>query len=144
MIGAYPPALIFMKTIVLAAIALPILFVLDFFWISVMGDSFYRAQLGSMLRTDVLWPAALAFYVVYAAALSHFVITPSVILKAPARAALSGAFFGLAAYATYSLTNLATITSWPLPLAMVDIAWGVIVTAGTSIATYVVASKFFR
>ena len=144
MIDAYQPELILMKTVIIAAIALPLLLVLDFLWIGIMGDSLYRAQLGSMLRPDVLWPAALAFYLLYAAALSHFVITPSVTLRVPARAALSGAFFGLVAYGTYDFTNLATITGWPLPLTLIDLVWGMVLTAAVSVATYAIAKKLLR
>lgn len=131
-----------MQTFILAAIAFPIMFMLDLLWIGVVGSGFYRSQLGSMLRPDVVWSAALAFYVIYALAVSFFVIAPAIGVHSIVRAALTAAFFGLAAYAAYDLTNLATITGWPLPLTFVDLAWGVIVTTVTSVATYWIATKF--
>lgn len=131
-----------MQTLVLAAISLPILFLLDFLWIAVTGDSLYRMQLGSMLRSDVVWPAAVGFYAIYAVALAYFATAPAVALKSLTHAALAAALFGLAAYATYDLTNLATITGWPLMLTFVDLAWGVCMSAITAVTTYIIGTKF--
>lgn len=133
-----------MQTLTLAAIAFPIMLVLDLLWIGVVGQGFYRSQLGSMLRPDVLWPAALAFYMIYAFALSYFVLTPAISAHSLTKALLAGAFLGLAAYAAYDFTNLATISGWPLPLTFVDLAWGVIVTTVTSGATYLIATRFLN
>ncbi|HRH55776.1 MAG TPA: DUF2177 family protein [Candidatus Paceibacterota bacterium] len=131
-----------MQTLTLAGIAFPIMLVLDLLWIGVIGSGFYRAQLGSMLRQDVVWPAAIAFYIIYALAVAFFVLTPAITAKSIMHALLAGAFLGLAAYAAYDFTNLATITDWPLPLTFVDLLWGVVVTAVTSVATYFIATRF--
>ena len=131
-----------MQTLILAGLAFPIMFVLDLLWIGVVGNGFYRSQLGSMLRNDVVWPAALAFYVIYALAVAFFVIAPAIGVHSMLRVVLTAAFFGLAAYAAYDLTNLATLTGWPLPLTFVDLAWGMFVTTVTSVATYLIATKF--
>lgn len=131
-----------MQTLILAAVAFPIMFILDLLWIGVVGAGFYKSQLGSMLRPDVIWPAALAFYVIYALAVAFFVILPGVEAGSVLRVALTAAFFGLAAYAAYDLTNLATVTGWPLPLTFVDLLWGIVVTAVTSVSTYLIATKF--
>lgn len=131
-----------MQTLILAAIAFPIMLILDLIWIGVVGAGFYRSQLGSMLRPDVVWPAAIAFYVIYALAVSFFVIAPAIGVHSVVRVLLTGAFFGLAAYAAYDLSNLATITGWPLPLTFVDLAWGTFFTAVTSGIVYYIATKF--
>lgn len=131
-----------MQTFILAAIAFPIMLVLDLIWIGLVGAGFYRSQLGSMLRPDVVWPAAIAFYIIYALAVSFFVIAPAIGVHSVVRVLLTGAFFGLAAYAAYDLSNLATLTGWPLPLTFVDLAWGIVVTTVTSVATYWIATKF--
>ncbi len=134
-----------MQLFTLAAIAFPIMLVLDLLWIGVIGAGFYRSQLGSMLRPDVVWPAALAFYVIYAFAIAFFVLAPSVAMKASLlRVALVGAFLGLAAYAAYDFTNLATVTGWPLPLTFVDLLWGTLATAATSVTAYYIATKFLN
>ena len=120
-----------MQTLVLAGIAFPILFVLDLLWIGVIGNGFYRSQLGSLLRPDVLWPAALAFYVIYALALAYFVTMPAISMRSLTHALLAGALLGLAAYATYDLTNLATLTGWPLPSRGCRASCGASTTAAT-------------
>lgn len=130
-----------MQILILAGISFPILFVLDLAWMGLIGHDFYRAQLGSMLRLDVLWPAAIAFYVLYALALSYFVLVPSLALRSFSRAALSGALLGLCVYAACNLSNLATLTGWPLPLSLVDILWGAALTAATALATHFIGSK---
>jgi uncharacterized membrane protein len=133
------------KTLVLALIAFPLMLALDLLWIGVLAAGFYRMQLGSMLLPDVLWPAALGFYVIYALAVSFFVLKPAFEKGASmGRVFLTGAFLGFAAYAAYDLTNLATITGWPLPLTIVDLLWGTLATALVSVATYLVAKKLLR
>ena len=134
-----------MQIFTFAAIAFPIMLVLDLLWIGVIGAGFYRSQLGSMLRPDVVWPAALAFYVIYAFAVAFFVLMPSVAMKASLlRVFLVGAFLGLAAYAAYDFTNLATVTGWPLPLTFVDLLWGTLATAVTSATTYYIVTRFLH
>ena len=133
-----------MQTLILAAIAFPIMIVIDLIWIGVVGAGFYRSQLGSMLRPDVVWPAAIAFYVIYALAISFFVVAPAIGVHSFVRVLLTGAFLGLAAYAAYDLSNLATLTGWPLPLTFVDLAWGTFFTAFTSGAVYLIATKFLN
>lgn len=132
-----------MQTLTLAAIALPIMFMIDMAWIARTGD-LYRMQLGSLLRVEVLWPAAFAFYMIYSLALSYFVILPSVRLKSLHHALIASALFGLAAYATYDLTNMATILLWPLPLVVVDMLWGIILTAVTSTCVYLIALRILK
>ncbi len=131
-----------MQTLILAAVAFPVMFVLDLLWIGVIGNGFYRSQLGSLMRPDVVWPAALAFYVIYALAVAFFVLTPALEMNSLIRAILAGAFLGLAAYAAYDFTNLATIRDWPALVSFVDLAWGVFVTAATSGVAYLIATRF--
>lgn len=132
-----------MQTLILAAIAFPILFIIDLIWIGVIGSGFYKSQLGSLMRTDIVWPAALVFYVLYVLAIAFFVLSPALASQSTLlKVALAGAFFGLAAYATYDLTNLATLKDWPLTLTLVDLAWGSFVTALTSASVYLIAIKF--
>ncbi|MBU2158803.1 DUF2177 family protein [Patescibacteria group bacterium] len=133
-----------MQTLILAGIAFPIMFVLDLLWIGVVGRGFYKAQLGSMLRPDVVWGAALLFYIIFAVAVAYFVVAPALAAHSLPKLLLSAAFFGLATYAAYDLTNLATLTGWPLPLTIVDLMWGMVVTTVTSFATYLIAVKFLN
>lgn len=131
-----------MQTLVLAAIAFPIMIVLDLLWIGVVGNGFYRSQLGVLMRPDVLWPAAIAFYVIYALALAYFVAMPAISTRSLTHALLAGALLGLAAYAAYDLSNLATLKDWPFSVTIIDLTWGVILTTVTSVATYAIATRF--
>ena len=131
-----------MQTLILAGIALPVMLVLDLLWIGLIAQGFYRSQIGGIMRPDVLWPAALGFYAVFALAIAYFVLMPALNLKSLTHALLAGAFLGLAAYAAYDLTNLATLRDWPLTITVVDLVWGAAVTAATSGIAYVVASRF--
>jgi uncharacterized membrane protein len=86
---------------------------------------------------------AFLFYVLYAAGLVWFVIAPGAAQGSISRAMLTGAFFGLVAYATYDLTNLATMKGFTAKIAMIDLAWGTFVSAVVSgIAIY--AARLFK
>lgn len=104
------------------AVLLPIL-AIDAVWLGVIARGFYRTHLGFLMADTVQWWAAAVFYVIFAAGLLVFVVQPN--LSAPLlRVVLLGAFFGLAMYATYDLTNQATVRSWPLIVTIVDLVWG--------------------
>lgn len=133
-----------MQTYILAAITFPIIIVLDLLWIGVVGGGFYESQLGSMLRPDVLWMAAVPFYAIYSFALSYFVLTPALTVQSLPKAVLTGALLGLTAYAAYNFSNLATLANWPLALTFVDLAWGVVSTACTAGMAYGIARKALR
>jgi uncharacterized membrane protein len=115
--------------------ALVVLAVLDFLWLGMIGREFYKARLAGLLLDRPIWVAAIVFYVVHAAGIAAFPL--QLAGGSPMGAALYGAFFGLCVYAAYDLTNLATLRGWSLPLTLVDLAWGVAVTAvATLAATY--------
>lgn len=100
--------------------------VLDLLWLGVVGRDIYRSGLGALMRAEVYWPAALAFYAMYVAAIvAHAVRGASSVASAAGRGAWMGGF----AYATYELTNWAVISDWPAFLVPVDIAWGIALTA---------------
>ena len=78
-----------------------------------------------ILSPGVNWTAAVIFYLIYIAGILFFAVRPAVINDSPGQAAVLGALFGFFTYATYDLTNLATIKNWPLVIVVVDILWGV-------------------
>jgi uncharacterized membrane protein len=94
---------------------------LDFVWLSFAGDAIYRPALGELLRNGFDAPAAFAFYLIYVFGLLFLSIRPAARLS---QAMGRGAVYGLCAYATYDLTNQATLRHWPLSLSLVDMAWG--------------------
>lgn len=126
-----------------ALLALPIMLVIDLIWIGVVANRFYHESLGPLFAETILWVPALIFYLIYIAGLSFFVLSPALEKHSLMYAVLAGAFFGLVAYSTYDLTNLAIIKNWPLLMSVIDIAWGTFLTALTSGAVYLIATTFF-
>jgi len=106
-----------------------VLLPLDFLWLRYVGQGFYRDRLGDLLAPEVNLPPAIAFYLLYLVGVVVFVVQPALEGGSWLSALLYGALFGCIAYATYDLTNLATLRGWPLSVTLLDIAWGASVTA---------------
>ena len=115
--------------------------IIDGIWLSFVANKFYRSQIGSLLLDKPNLPAAIAFYVVFLVGLVVFVINPAM-QSNDWRVALGlGALFGFVTYATYDLTNLATLKGYPLTLTIVDLAWGTVLTASVSVAAFFVLQR---
>lgn len=93
------------------------------------------------MSPDINWTAAIIFYLIFIAGLVVFVISPALEKQNWQYAMLTGAFFGFVTYATYDLTNLATIKNWPLIVTLVDLVWGTVLSATVSISAYYLALK---
>lgn len=124
----------FKQAVTLYLITLAVFFVVDMVWLGVVAKGFYRKHLGSMLSPKVNWAAALLFYLVFIAGLLIFVIKPALAQGEPLKALLLGALFGLISYATYDLSNLATLKDWPVVVTVVDLAWGATLGGSVSLA----------
>ena len=122
-------------------IALPIFFAVDMVWLGVAAKNFYAKHIGFLMKANVNWAAAILFYLLFIAGLVVFVVTPALDKGSWVRALLFGALFGLITYATYDLTNLATLKDWPLVVTVVDLIWGTVLAASVSVGTYVIAAK---
>ncbi len=125
----------------LYAIALPIFFAMDMLWLGVVAKKFYAQHIGMLLKSNINWAAAILFYLLFLVGLVIFVIGPAVERGGWSRAMMLGALFGLITYATYDLTNLATMKNWPLALTVVDMLWGMVLAASVSSLTCVIAAK---
>ena len=123
----------------LYALTVPLLLVADAVWLGIVARAFYRRQLGELLRPDVRWGAAVAFYLLFVAGLLVLAVGPALERQSLARAAGLGALFGLVAYATYDLTNLATLRGFPVVVAVVDLVWGTALAAGLAAAAFKLA-----
>ena len=110
--------------------------VLDGVWLSVVANKFYKSQIGQLLLDKPNMTAAVLFYIVYLIGVVMFVVNPALEKGSWMYAVGYGALFGLVAYATYDLTNLATLKAWPVKLVLVDLAWGMILTAIVAAGTY--------
>lgn len=123
-------------------IALPIFLILDGLWLGLIAKSFYAKQIGFLFKTDINWIAALIFYLLFIAALILFVINPAIEKGSLTHALLFGALFGFITYATYDLTNLATLKDWPILVTIVDLIWGSFVTAAVASLTFIIFNRF--
>lgn len=108
-------------------------------WLGYLAKGFYRNNLGAIVSPTVNWPAAIGFYLVYIVGILIFSVIPALEKDSALRAAQLGALFGFFTYATYDLTNLATIKEWPLRVAVVDIIWGVVLCTTVATASFYVA-----
>lgn len=115
--------------------------VVDFTWLGLVARGFYRDQLGDLLAPDVRWAPAIIFYLAYVGAVLLFAVSPALERASLGRAVLLGGLFGMVAYATYDLTNLATLRGFPATVAAVDIAWGGVLTASVATVGYLVAAR---
>jgi uncharacterized membrane protein len=123
------------NTIKQYGVTLSIFLVLDGIWLGLVAQPFYQAQIGFLLAPRTNWAGAAAFYLLYVAGLVYFAVAPALRAgQTPGRAARRGAFFGLVTYATYDLTNLATVAGWPVGLTLVDLAWGTLLGGVTTLA----------
>ncbi len=123
-------------------IALPVFLAIDMVWLTLIAKNFYAKQIGYLMAKNPNLFAAFIFYLIFIAGLIVFVIIPALDKKIWTQALLAGLFFGLVTYATYDLTNLATVKDWPLIVTIVDLIWGMFVSAVVSVATYFIAIKF--
>ena len=122
-------------------IALVVFFAIDMVWLVLVAKRFYQEQIGSLMRPDINWFAAIIFYLLFITGLVIFVISPAIEKHSWMHALLFGALFGLITYATYDLTNLATLKNWPVRVTVVDLIWGTVLSASISVITYVIATK---
>lgn len=111
---------------------------LDAVWLSLMGPRLYKPTLGDILLANVNVPAAVAFYLIYPIGILVFAVLPALKAGSVAPALLYAALFGALAYATYDLTNQATLRNWTLQLTLADIAWGAIASGAAGAASYYV------
>ncbi|MGQ0455848.1 MAG: DUF2177 family protein [Hyphomicrobium sp.] len=114
----------------------------DMVFLGVIAKDFYRASIGHLMADGFNIPAAFVFYAIYIAGVMIFVINPAIKAGDWSQAALYGALFGFFCYATYDLTNLATLKDWPLVMSLADMAWGATITAAASVVGYAVGSRF--
>jgi uncharacterized membrane protein len=118
------------KSIIISYVLTFIVFLMvDMLWIGVIAKNLYQKLLGGFITDKVNWTAAFIFYLIYVVGISIFAIYPAVNKGSAVNSILMGALFGIFAYATYDLTNYATLKGWPLPIVFIDILWGAVVSA---------------
>jgi uncharacterized membrane protein len=132
-----------MKTFLIAYAAAAISMLgLDAIWLGITGPRLYRPRLGDMMLPSFnLLPAAL-FYLVYVLGIVLLAVQPAIGEGRASAALLRGGLLGLVAYATYDLTNQATLKGWPVAITIADLCWGTCLTAVAATVGYLVATRF--
>jgi uncharacterized membrane protein len=120
-------------------LTVPVFFILDMLWLGYAARGFYKTHLGFILSPTVNWTAAVVFYLIYIVGIITFAVLPALDKGSLARAAILGSLFGFFTYATYDLTNLATIRDWPLKVVIVDVIWGAFLCCAVASFSFQVA-----
>jgi uncharacterized membrane protein len=113
----------------------------DMVWLGTMVNRFYRPILQDVLIAGVNLPPAIVFYLLYPVGLIIFAIAPALKAGTITTAIFNGALFGFFTYATYDLSNYATLRNWNLPLTAVDVTWGTVLGAIAATVGYLVAQS---
>jgi uncharacterized membrane protein len=117
--------------LILYLVSVPVFFIIDMIWLGVIARNFYQTRLGHLLG-DINWGAAITFYLIFLVGLTFFATYPATLKGGVMSAMVYGALFGFFTYATYDLTNQATLRDWPLMVTMVDMLWGTILGAAVA------------
>ena len=115
--------------------------VLDWIWLGTVAKTFYRSQIGKLLLEKPNMTAAVLFYLIYVVGVVVFVISPALEKGSLSYALTRGALFGFVAYATYDLTNLATMKGFTTKVVVVDLAWGALLTATVAGVTFAILHR---
>jgi uncharacterized membrane protein len=114
---------------------------IDLVWLGFIANKVYQKYLGFIMRPSPNWGVAILFYLVYLAGLVFFVIDPALTKHSWKFALASGMFFGFITYATYDLTNLATLKDWPILITVIDLIWGSVLCGLVSVITFFVVNR---
>lgn len=124
-------------------IALVIFLVIDMVWLTLIAKNLYAQQLGYLMAPKAKLIAALLFYLLFVLGLQFFVLNPALAAGSWKTALFAGMFFGLVTYATYDLTNLATVKDWPVLVTALDLVWGSFVSGMTALLSFLVIRRLF-
>ena len=122
-------------------VSVPVFFIVDMIWLGVIAKGFYRKALEPLITPNINWIAAIIFYLLFLVGVLIFALLPGMEKRSLVYTIAMAALFGFIAYATYDLTNLATIRDWPLMLSIVDMIWGSFLSASTATITYLIMSR---
>ncbi|MHB1356184.1 MAG: DUF2177 family protein [Anaerolineae bacterium] len=115
--------------------------VIDGIWLGLVAGKLYSKYLGFILSPNPNWFAAGIFYLLFVVGLLVLVVVPGLEKRSLKATLLRAALFGLVTYATYDLTNLATIKDWPVLITVVDMLWGTVLSVGVSAISYAVGRR---
>ena len=132
------------KTLIISFFFVSTIFlVVDVIWLSITVKSLYKPALGSLLRDKPVMWAAVLFYIIYMIGLTLIIIKPALASNSVLQAFWTGVIFGIVAYGTYNLTNMATIKNWSSTIVWIDMIWGGLLTGFSSAAGIYLTKTFF-
>ncbi len=131
------------KILITYLISVPIFLIIDGVWLGVIAGGWYRKTLGHLLSSTVNWTAAIVFYLLFLVGLLVFSLIPGISKQSLVHTIALAALFGFVSYATYDLTNLATLKDWPLTVTIIDLIWGAFLSASTAAITYLIITRIF-
>lgn len=111
-------------------------FVIDMVWLGLVARTFYSQHLGFIMAPSINWLAAIIFYLLFIVGILVFVVVPGLESNSLRTTLLRAVLFGLITYATYDLTNLATLKDWPVLVTIVDMAWGTVLSISVSYVSF--------
>jgi len=114
---------------------------IDLIWLGIVAKNLYNKYLGYIMTKNINWMAAIIFYVIFVIGLLLFVIQPALAKDSLQYLILYGMAYGFITYATYDLTNLATLKDWPLEITIIDLIWGTTLSTLTSYFSYLIINK---
>jgi uncharacterized membrane protein len=124
-------------------VVLIVFLIIDFIWLALIARKLYKKHLGYLMAKKTNFLAAFVFYAIFVLGILVFVINPALKDGSFVYALGFGSLFGLVTYATYDLTNLATIKDWPIKITIIDLIWGTFVSAATSTISYIIISAIW-
>lgn len=124
-----------MKTFLIAALVFS---AMDALWLGLVATKFYKSHIGFIMADKPNWIAAVLFYIIFLIGLVVFVINPA---ESANKALALGALFGIVTYATYDLTNQATLAKWPVIVTVVDMIWGAVIAGTTAFVTKTIIDR---
>ena len=130
-----------MRYLKLYFVSLAAFLAIDMLWLGLVARSFYQQSLGYIMAPSVNWFAAITFYLLFIVGILFFVVVPGLENGSFKATLLRAALFGLITYATYDLTNLATLKDWPVLLSVVDMLWGTFLTVSVSAIGFIVGRR---
>ncbi len=122
-------------------VSVPVFFIVDIIWLGLIARGFYRKALEPLLTPNINWTAAIIFYFLFLVGVLVFALLPGMEKRSLIYTVGMAALFGFIAYATYDLTNLATLRDWPLMLSIVDMMWGSFLSASTAGLTFLIMKR---
>lgn len=114
---------------------------IDLIWLGVVAKNLYNKYLGYIMTKNINWIAAVIFYIIFVIGLLIFVIHPALAKESTQYLLLYAMAYGFITYATYDLTNLATLKDWPIEITIIDLIWGTTLSTLTSYFSYLVINK---